>query len=515
MSSSVYNYLDDYGTQKFINIIMQVIEENMLTTFTDDMRHPDDDHIPTSSTALEFVNDSIDPAIQETNDKISEVREVISRLSDRVTLNMIRSEAMSDVLTHLSTQFVMGPINQITKPKETILYFQHDNINDKSWAMYIYTQGEWKIIGETKLDLVNYWSDNETDELAGRFYEHSMQPMTEEEIRGKTEEIFNVIIGIMHQVEENMISTFTEHIHEGDIEHAPTSRAVLRAVAKIDEKIDDTNEDIDKVNEILTDISKSLHIDLESFATITGPIEDVEDPNSLTLYVQHDSEENPVYTLYVYNNNEWIPLITPKKDLIKLWSKEDTDELANNFYEKTMEKMPAETIKGKTGEIFELIVDIMHQVEENMISTFSETIEDTDEQAPTSRAALKLVDRIDEKISDSNNELEHISEVLQNMVNDIPADITSAAIVTGDISTVEDPDSQTLYFQQNDNNKYTLYLYNGEWIQVGNPESELEKCWSKDDTDELIERFYNHSMQPMEEETIQNKANEIYTNTVK
>lgn len=70
---------------------------------------------------------------------------------------------------HTSIKPVTGDINEQVPEEErstSIIYFQRDNENDKTWMIYIWAVLDdrsmgWINVGDTEVDLSNYWSKDE------------------------------------------------------------------------------------------------------------------------------------------------------------------------------------------------------------------------------------------------------------------------------------------------------------------------------------------------------------------
>lgn len=66
-------------------------------------------------------------------------------------------------VTHLTFQTVVGNINTVADPQGDVMYLQKDNEADPTWILYIYRNAAWVAIGDTSIDLVNYWSKSAED----------------------------------------------------------------------------------------------------------------------------------------------------------------------------------------------------------------------------------------------------------------------------------------------------------------------------------------------------------------
>lgn len=69
-------------------------------------------------------------------------------------------------MTHLSFQTVTGNLQEtVTQPSESVMYLQRDSEDDPTWILYIYKNSQWVAIGDTSIDLQNYWAKTATTEM--------------------------------------------------------------------------------------------------------------------------------------------------------------------------------------------------------------------------------------------------------------------------------------------------------------------------------------------------------------
>ena len=105
--------------------------------------------------------------------------------------------AAVSAFTHLEIVTVVGSIDSIVEPRQDVLYFQKDNEEDPTWVLYIYkpavVEGEgeeavetspakWIPVGDTSIDLVNYWRKDDIDAMKEALGIKDIVAMTEEEI---------------------------------------------------------------------------------------------------------------------------------------------------------------------------------------------------------------------------------------------------------------------------------------------------------------------------------------------
>ena len=71
---------------------------------------------------------------------------------------------------HLNFETVTGAITEVSNPSDSIIYLQKDSDEDPTWVMYVYKANaegasQWIAIGDTSIDLVNYWGKTETEDF--------------------------------------------------------------------------------------------------------------------------------------------------------------------------------------------------------------------------------------------------------------------------------------------------------------------------------------------------------------
>ena len=116
----------------------------------------------------------------EQDEKIGTIEDNLQTLTDTV-----------NSLTHLTIETVEGPITGVTNPRTDVMYLQRDDENDTTWMMYIYTEaGEWINIGDTEVDLSNYWSKDSIEEMKEALGLHDAEALPDEKIISAVETAF-------------------------------------------------------------------------------------------------------------------------------------------------------------------------------------------------------------------------------------------------------------------------------------------------------------------------------------
>lgn len=191
MTKEIHRFLDDYGTQEMFNILLEVSDSNFKErTVTEVNSSSDENHIPTAAAVYKTLK-----GILNGYDTPKESLDALKSYFDSIKL---KTDRYSDK-DHLETEMITGQINTVTSPNTHTLYLQRDNVFDKTWKMYIYSEIEydgthWVCIGNTEPDLVGYWKKDQIDELKeflGVSEEVEYIPLTSEYINGRVNVIFN------------------------------------------------------------------------------------------------------------------------------------------------------------------------------------------------------------------------------------------------------------------------------------------------------------------------------------
>lgn len=130
-TNKIGTYLDEHGLQTIAKgILAQVntrINERIVTTIDE---NSDDEHVASAATVYKAIANS----------------------------------------KRMSIKFITGNIDELVPIEErdpTVLYFQRDDEEDKTWMIYIWDvdNTRWVCVGDTEIDLSKYWSKDENEEL--------------------------------------------------------------------------------------------------------------------------------------------------------------------------------------------------------------------------------------------------------------------------------------------------------------------------------------------------------------
>ena len=192
MSNNVYQFLDDLGTQEFIDVVKEIAEENLEKSICTDIdSESTDNEMPSAKSVLSLIDQVIN-VINNTTGEISDVRKSLQDACGYCGITVAGIGA-SNIMEHLKFSFITGDINiLVTNPDSSILYFQHDSEDDNTWTMYIY-KDKWLVVGETKYDLLNYWS-KDNDEILQEVYNRVIGSIASNNIKTKATSAYTKIV---------------------------------------------------------------------------------------------------------------------------------------------------------------------------------------------------------------------------------------------------------------------------------------------------------------------------------
>ena len=104
---------------------------------------------------------------------------------------------------------------------------------------------------------------------------------------------------ILQEVNKRIKNRIVDNVKPDDHTHTPSAAAIYKAIA-----------------------NKSNYM----FTPYTGDIADITEPNTDTIYLQRDDEQDISWTMYVYDKSiGWLNIGQPKIDLSDYWSKSEED----------------------------------------------------------------------------------------------------------------------------------------------------------------------------------------------
>lgn len=133
--------LDTQGLLFLLNQLKDIVENAINSSITDELtENSPNDKVPNAAAVYQFVKDSI---------------------ANMTHLNFKK-------VTELPAVGEPGIIYLVNKDSETVP-------DDATYTMYIYFEEEWTELGETKLNLSNYWNKDELDVISNEEIEEILQ----------------------------------------------------------------------------------------------------------------------------------------------------------------------------------------------------------------------------------------------------------------------------------------------------------------------------------------------------
>ena len=97
-----------------------------------------------------------------------------------------------EVKNEKTSRMYFGNIEDVVEPNSSYIYLQRDNDQDTTWMMYVYDESlGWINIGDTEVDLSNYWSKDDTEELREALNMHDVESISDDNITSAVNEIFD------------------------------------------------------------------------------------------------------------------------------------------------------------------------------------------------------------------------------------------------------------------------------------------------------------------------------------
>lgn len=200
MALEKFTFLDEVGIQKLAEALLTKVNSRVAERIVQEISDASDANHVASAALLNSLLKTRDALISgnttaaATNKtSIDGVVSDIADLETKVDTNTTDITSASndiqaldekvDAFTHLTIDIVTGSIDTVADPKTDILYFQRDDESDNTWMLYIYREdGTWVQIGDTGVDLSNYWSKDDTTDIKESLSVPEMTPLAEDKI---------------------------------------------------------------------------------------------------------------------------------------------------------------------------------------------------------------------------------------------------------------------------------------------------------------------------------------------
>ena len=206
MAIPTYQFLNEAGVQKLaeqlLNKVNIRIGERIVTEFNEnssDKQVASAKALYNAISAIQSTSAGLAGRLDGHDTKLTEHGEALAALATsqgeqdtKITGLETNLQTLTDTvnsLTHLTIETVEGEISTVTDPRTDVLYLQRDNAEDKTWMMYIYRApaaegeaGSWINVGDTEVDLSNYWSKDSIEEMKVALGMHDVEPIPEANI---------------------------------------------------------------------------------------------------------------------------------------------------------------------------------------------------------------------------------------------------------------------------------------------------------------------------------------------
>lgn len=208
MALEKFTFLDEVGIQKLSEALLGKVNSRISERIVQELTDASDANHVASATLLNSLLKTRDALIAANSTGAAtnktEIGKVVSDISDLTTKVGENTSGVAKVgsditaldekvtgLTHLTIDLVVGPIDDVVDPKTDVLYLQKDDESDTTWMLYIYrADSTWVSIGDTAVDLSNYWSKDDVTEIKESIGVPEVTPMAVDSIAAAVEKAF-------------------------------------------------------------------------------------------------------------------------------------------------------------------------------------------------------------------------------------------------------------------------------------------------------------------------------------
>ena len=208
MAIQTYQFLDEAGIQKLAEALLGKVNVRIGERIVTAIDENSSDKQVASAKALYTLISALQAKDTELAGRLDDHDTQLTNNGEAIT-NLNKSQGEQDTkigqletnlqtltdtvnsLTHLTIQTVTGAIGTVAEPKTDVMYLQRDDENDKTWMMYIYNADlGWINIGDTEVDLSNYWSKDNIEEMKEPLGIHDAEAIPDENITAAVEAAF-------------------------------------------------------------------------------------------------------------------------------------------------------------------------------------------------------------------------------------------------------------------------------------------------------------------------------------
>lgn len=193
-------FLDEVGIQKLSEAILKKTNTRIADRIVQELNDASDANHVVSAALLNTLLKARDTLIDanttaiatnktDADKLVSDVGDLTTKVGDNTTNATAVADGITALdekiagLTHLTIDMVVGPISGVTDPKSDVLYLQKDDEADTTWMLYIYREdGTWAQIGDTGVDLSDYWSKDDNAAIKDAVGVPEVTPLAEAKI---------------------------------------------------------------------------------------------------------------------------------------------------------------------------------------------------------------------------------------------------------------------------------------------------------------------------------------------
>lgn len=182
MAITKYQFLDEVGIQNLAQELLGKVNVRISERIVNELNaSSDDDHVLSAQKLFEILGGDGEESIAT---QIAGLKTGLTTLDGKV-----------DGLTHLSIELVVGDLNtEVTEPSTSVMYFHKDSDDDKTWDIYIYRAVNdtptWIVVGDTSVDLVDYWKKTDTEAMREALNIHDIEALPAATITAKVQAAF-------------------------------------------------------------------------------------------------------------------------------------------------------------------------------------------------------------------------------------------------------------------------------------------------------------------------------------
>ena len=211
MAIETYQFMNEGGVQKLAELLLTKVNLRISERIVTEVTEGSTDKQVASAKAVYALIKALQDADLATSNRVDTQGETIGSHADEITSinedQLTQDDKITDIetgiselsevvagLTHLTINVVTGDINTlVTEPNTDVLYLQRDSEEDRTWMIYMYSETiGWINVGDTEVDLSNYWTKDDIEEMQVALNMHNVESIPDDYISSSVNEIFKV-----------------------------------------------------------------------------------------------------------------------------------------------------------------------------------------------------------------------------------------------------------------------------------------------------------------------------------